>query len=178
MLFKWWFPWDMDISSCLSTRSRVHIPCEESTVWNLLSVVCVSSLPLFITTLNGSFTSSWIYICKIQLTSEIVEGLPSFSWFMCHQHLSGWTSDALESDNTTKIWSWSALSIVFTVWKQIVTEKIFFFKRQERMAMKHTSFWKLHSALFLTIIYLYVMEFFLLSCHNGKFSFWISARVL
>lgn len=55
---------------------------------------------------------------------------------------------------------------VSTMWKQIVTEKIvfFFFFFQEAKA-DCTETLKLletiHSALFLTIIYLYVVEFFL-----------------
>lgn len=51
---------------------------------------------------------------------------------MWQQYLSGWTSNVLGNDNTTKIWSWSALSIDSTVRKQIVTQKIeIFFPRSK-----------------------------------------------
>lgn len=88
-------------------------------------------------------------MCKTQLAFEMASGPlspASDSRFMWHKRLSQWTSNDLGNDATTEIWSWSALSVVSTVWKQIVTGKvgeIFFPKKQELIALKQSSFWKI-----------------------------------
>lgn len=127
--------------STSSAWSLMHILCGEGAVWNLFSVWCVFSLPLppYIEVSKYAGPS---LLLRWPQTLLLMPGILGFKW---HKIFPKPNLELLGNDAATKIWSWSALSAVSTIWKQIVTEKIgiFFSKKHELISLKSWSFWKL-----------------------------------